>query len=50
MDFLVIKGYLVKTQENDKTLFTTTPAAKGYMETFMRLYMELFKNTPDFKL
>jgi predicted transcriptional regulator len=50
MDFLVSKGYIVKTLEKEKTLFTTTPVAKGYMETFMKLYLELFKNTPEFKL
>jgi predicted transcriptional regulator len=49
IDFLVAKGYLTKTLEKDKILFTT-PAAKGYMETFMKLYLELFKNTPEFKL
>ncbi len=50
VEFLVSKGYLSKTLEKEKTLFTTTPAAERYMETFMKLYLELFKNTPVFKL
>jgi predicted transcriptional regulator len=50
VDFLVIKGYLGKTVGKDRILFTTTPAAKGYTEIFMKLYLELFKNTPEFKL
>lgn len=50
LDFLVSKGYLTNTQEKEKILYITTPAAKGYVEIFMKLYLELFKNTPEFKL
>ncbi len=50
VDFLVSKGYLAKTLEKDKSLYMTTPAAKGYVEIFMKLYLELFKNSPEFRL
>jgi hypothetical protein len=36
--------------EKERVLFTTTPAAKGYVEIFMKLYLELFKNSPEFRL
>lgn len=50
LDFLVSKGYLTNTQEKEKVLYITTSTAKGYVEIFMKLYLELFKNTPEFKL
>ncbi len=50
VDFLVSKGYLGKRMEKERVLFTTTPAAKGYVEIFMKLYLELFKNSPEFRL
>jgi predicted transcriptional regulator len=50
IDFLASKGYLSKTLEGNKSLHTTTPAAKGYVEIFMKLYLELFKNSPEFRL
>lgn len=50
LDFLVSKGYLTNTLEKEKILYITTPSAKGYVEIFMKLYLELFKNTPEFKL
>lgn len=50
VDFLTMKGYLMKTTAGNKSLYTTTDAARGYMEIFMKLYLELFKNTPEFKL
>ncbi len=36
--------------EKDRFLFATTPAAKEYVEIFMKLYLELFKNSPEFRL
>lgn len=50
IDFLIVKGYLAKTVENDRVLFTTTTAAKGFTEIFMKLYLELFNNSPEFRL
>lgn len=50
IDFLTVKGYLVKSLEKDRNLFTTTPDAKGYVEIFMKLYLELFQNSPEFRL
>lgn len=50
VDFLISKAYLAKTQEKDKALYMTTAAAKGYVEIFMKLYLELFKNSPEFRL
>jgi predicted transcriptional regulator len=50
IDFLAYKGYLVKTMDGNRSLYTTTPAAKGYVEIFMKLYLELFKNSPEFRL
>jgi hypothetical protein len=34
----------------NRFLYTTTLAAKGYVEIFMKLYLELFKNSPEFRL
>jgi predicted transcriptional regulator len=48
--FLESKGYLTKIKEGDKSLYSTTPAAKGYVDIFMKLYLELFKNSPEFRL
>jgi predicted transcriptional regulator len=50
VDFLESKGYLTKTMEKDRVLYTTTPAAKGYVELFMKLYLELFQNSLEFRL
>lgn len=50
IDFLASKGYLAKTMDGTRSLYTTTPAAKGYVEIFMKLYLELFKNSPEFRL
>ena len=50
IDFLTVKGYLVRSLEKDRHLFTTTPDAKGYVEIFMKLYLELFENSPEFRL
>jgi len=36
--------------EKDRSLYTTTPAAKGYLDMFMKLYIELFQNSPEFRL
>jgi hypothetical protein len=36
--------------DGTRSLYTTTPAANGYLEIFMKLYLELFKNSPEFRL
>ncbi len=50
IDFLEGKGYLTKITNGDKSLYAATPAAKGYLEIFMKLYLELFKDSPEFRL
>ncbi|MBE3122083.1 MAG: hypothetical protein IMZ43_02540 [Thermoplasmata archaeon] len=50
IDFLESKGYLAKTPEGNKSLYINTPTAKGYLDIFMKLYLELFKNSPEFRL
>lgn len=50
VDFLEGKGYLAKTIDEDKVLYISTPASKTYLEIFMKLYLELFKDSPDFRL
>lgn len=50
IDFLVSKGYIAKTMEKNKMVYCTTPTAQGYVEKFMKLYLELFKNSPEFRL
>jgi predicted transcriptional regulator len=50
IDFLASKEYLAKTTDGNRSLYTTTSAAKGYVEIFMKLYLELFKNGPEFRL
>ncbi|MBM5804823.1 MAG: hypothetical protein FJZ49_01980 [Candidatus Verstraetearchaeota archaeon] len=48
--FLESKGYLLKTAEEDRTLYATMPAAREFLNLFMRVYLELYNNSPEFKL
>lgn len=50
VDFLEDKGYIAKTTDGGKCLYIATPAARGYLEIFMKLYLELFKDSPEFRL
>ncbi len=50
VDFLEGKDYLAKAMDGDRSLYVATPAAKEYLEIFMKLYLELFKDSPEFRL
>ncbi|MBN1860565.1 MAG: hypothetical protein JW840_03795 [Candidatus Thermoplasmatota archaeon] len=50
VDFLVSKQYLRTSMEAERCVYITTVAANGYIEIFMKLYLELFKNSPEFRL
>jgi predicted transcriptional regulator len=50
INFLESKGYLTKTNDNNKSLYLTTPTAKGFVDIFMKLYLEVFRTTPEFRL
>lgn len=50
LNFLESKGYISRINEDDRTMFLTTHAAHEFLELFMKLYLELFKNSPEFKI
>ncbi|MBC7113377.1 MAG: hypothetical protein H5T34_05110 [Candidatus Methanomethyliales bacterium] len=50
LNFLESKGYISRTNEGDRTFFLTTCAAREFLDLFMKLYLELFNNTPEFKI
>jgi predicted transcriptional regulator len=48
--FLESKGYISRTVEGERTMFLTMPAAREFLNLFMRIYLELYNNSPEFKL
>ncbi len=50
LDFLAGKGYIMAEQVGDRTTYLSTPKATGYIETFTRLYQDLFDRVPGFRL
>ena len=50
IEFLLGKGYLTRIQSEEKTLLKTTEKAYEFMQPFERMYLELFQNSPEFKL
>jgi predicted transcriptional regulator len=50
VDFLAEKGYLSAVTEGERTSYTSTEKAAGYLETFTRLYQSLFDRIPGFRL
>jgi predicted transcriptional regulator len=48
--FLESKGYLSRIAEGERTLYATMPAAREFLNLFMRIYLELYNNSPEFKL
>lgn len=50
VEFLLGKGYLAKIKSEEKTLLKTTEKASEFLVPFERMYLELFQNSPEFKL
>ncbi|HVP25067.1 MAG TPA: winged helix-turn-helix domain-containing protein [Methanomicrobiales archaeon] len=50
LDFLTGKGYLSVVRDGERTGYTSTEKAAGYIETFTRLYQSLFDRIPGFRL
>lgn len=50
LSFLESKGYISRVNEGGRIMFSTTRAAGEFLELFMRLYLELFNDTPEFKI
>lgn len=50
LQFLVMKGYLTRLEEGDRTLYKTSENAGDYLNLFTKLYRELFDKSPEFKL
>ncbi|MBC7120007.1 MAG: hypothetical protein H5T33_00260 [Candidatus Methanosuratus sp.] len=48
--FLEKRGYIVRVSENGKNLYSTTEAAKEFIDLFIRLYLDLYENSPEFKI
>jgi len=48
--FLESKGYLSKVSEEERIVYLTLLSAREFLNLFMRLYLELFNNSPEFKL
>jgi predicted transcriptional regulator len=50
VEFLLWKGYLIRVQSEDKAFLKTTEKATEFLVPFERMYLELFQNSPEFKL
>jgi len=50
IEFLSTKGYLSKINDNGRALFMTTEQAYDYISLFARIYQELFKRGPEFRI
>jgi predicted transcriptional regulator len=50
INFLSKKGYLSRIDDGGRNLYSTTEEADDYLILFMRIYQELFNNSPEFKL
>lgn len=50
VEFLLSKGYLARVESGDRALLKTTEKAAEFMQPFERMYLELFENSPEFKL
>ncbi|MCQ5377056.1 MAG: hypothetical protein NO516_03300 [Candidatus Methanomethylicia archaeon] len=50
IDFLSSKGYISRSSTGDRNLFLTTEKAGAFLKLFTSLYLELFENSPEFKL
>lgn len=48
--FLTDKRYLRLYSEDNQNLYRTTEEAKQFIEAFKKMYLELFNQTPEFKL
>ena len=48
--FLMDKQYLRLFSEEDQNLYRTTEDAKKFIDAFKQMYLELFNQTPEFKL
>jgi hypothetical protein len=44
------KQYLRLFSEEDQNLYRTTEDAKKFIDAFKQMYLELFNQTPEFKL
>lgn len=50
LQFLLEKGFLAATVEEDKSVYLTTDQSKNYLELFSTMYQTLFEKSPGFKL
>ncbi|MBC7127042.1 MAG: hypothetical protein H5T32_02330 [Candidatus Methanosuratus sp.] len=50
LDFLERKGYVARNSQGGKTLYSATRAAKEFVDLFARLYLELYDDSPEFKI
>ncbi|MDH7555791.1 MAG: winged helix-turn-helix domain-containing protein [Candidatus Methanosuratincola sp.] len=50
LDFLERKGYITRISEGGRTLYSSTQDAKEFIELFTRLYLELYEDSPEFKI
>ena len=50
IEFLLDKEYLHRFEEEGKNLLRTTEKAKPFLDVFKSMYIELFNQSPRFKL
>jgi len=50
IEFLSMKGYLSKINDDGRALFVTTEQANDYIALFTRIYQELFNRGPEFRI
>jgi predicted transcriptional regulator len=50
IDFLLNKGFLRRFEEDGQNYLRTTEDAKQFLDDFHSMYIELFSQSPQFKL
>ncbi len=50
IEFLLNKGYLHRFEKDGQNLLKTTEKAKPFLDVFKSMYIELFNQSPQFKL
>ena len=50
IEFLLNKGYLHRFEEEGQKFLRTTEKAKPFLDVFKSMYIELFNQSPRFKL
>ena len=50
IEFLLSRDFLNRYEEEGGKLFKTTEKARGFLDTFRDMYIEVYRKSPEFKL